>query len=52
MKFITGNLHKWEEANAIVGGNLEMLKLDLEEIQSVDIVEVINHKAKSAYAVL
>ena len=52
MKFITGNQHKWEEANAIVGGSLEMVKLDVEEIQSIDIVEIIEHKAKMAYEIL
>jgi inosine/xanthosine triphosphate pyrophosphatase family protein len=49
MKFMTGNFHKWEEANAIMGGNLEMIKLDLEEIQSTKIEEIINHKARSAF---
>jgi hypothetical protein len=29
-----------------------MVKLDLEEIQSVNVVEVIEHKAKAAYAIL
>jgi inosine/xanthosine triphosphate pyrophosphatase family protein len=52
MKFITGNQHKREEANAIVGGKLEMVKLDLEEIQSMDMVEIIEHKARKAYAVV
>jgi inosine triphosphate pyrophosphatase len=52
MKFVTGNLHKREEANAIVGGHLEMVKLDLEEIQSVNMEEIIAHKAKKAYQAL
>ncbi|MDR2541477.1 MAG: RdgB/HAM1 family non-canonical purine NTP pyrophosphatase [Candidatus Peribacteria bacterium] len=52
MKFVTGNHHKREEANAIVGGNLEMVSIDLAEIQSIDVVEVISHKAKAAYEAL
>jgi inosine/xanthosine triphosphate pyrophosphatase family protein len=52
MKFVTGNIHKWEEANAIIGGNLEMVALDLEEIQSIDIEEIITYKAKKAYELL
>ena len=52
MKFVTGNVHKWEEAKAILGGGLEMAALDLEEIQSLDIVEIIEHKAKRAYEAL
>ncbi|PZM86914.1 MAG: non-canonical purine NTP pyrophosphatase, RdgB/HAM1 family [candidate division SR1 bacterium] len=49
MKFATGNQHKREEANAILGGGLERIDLDLEEIQSTNIEEVIAHKAKLAY---
>jgi non-canonical purine NTP pyrophosphatase (RdgB/HAM1 family) len=52
MKFVTGNHHKRAEANAIVGGNLEMVSIDLVEIQSIDVVEVISHKAKAAYEAL
>jgi len=52
MKFVTGNVHKWEEANAIVGGGLERVEVDLEEIQAIDVVDVVQYKAKAAYAVL
>ena len=52
MKFVTGNIHKWEEANAIVGGHLERVEIDLPEIQAIDVVEVIKHKAKVAYEIL
>ena len=52
MKFVTGNILKWEEANAIMGGTLERVDIDLEEIQSPDIVEIIQHKSKKAYELL
>lgn len=49
MKFATGNQHKREEANAILWGGLERIDLDLEEIQSTSVEEVVAHKAKLAY---
>lgn len=49
MYFVTGNLHKREEANAILWGNLERIDLDLEEIQTTQVEEVVKHKAKLAY---
>ena len=52
MKFVTGNVNKWEEANAIVGGGLERVEIDLPEIQAMDIIEVMKHKAKAAYEAL
>ena len=52
MKFVTGNIHKWEEANAIVWGNLERVEIDLEEIQEIDILKIVGHKAKNAYKTL
>ena len=52
MKFVTGNVNKWKEANAIVGGTLEMVEVDLEEIQSIDSLEIVEHKAKRAYEIV
>ena len=50
--FITGNVNKCKEVNSILGNDLFTvihIKLDLPEIQSIDVVEVINVKIKSAY---
>ena len=50
--FITGNENKCKEVNAILGNDLFTvihIKLDLPEIQSMDVVEVVNVKIKSAY---
>jgi inosine triphosphate pyrophosphatase len=47
--FITGNEGKFKEIAAIIP-NLEMLKLDLDEIQSLDPREVIEHKLAQAAA--
>lgn len=49
MYFVTGNIHKREEANAIFGRNLERISLDLDEIQTTQVDEVVKHKAKLAY---
>jgi inosine/xanthosine triphosphate pyrophosphatase family protein len=47
--FITGNAGKFTEIAAIVPG-LHQLKLDLDEIQSLDPKVVIEHKLKQAAA--
>jgi non-canonical purine NTP pyrophosphatase (RdgB/HAM1 family) len=47
--FITGNEGKFKEIAAIIP-NLEMLKLDLDEIQSLDPRAVIEHKLAQAAA--
>ncbi len=52
MIFVTGNHQKLKEFEAILGIKLDHAELDLEEIQSVDVEEVVKHKAKQAYDVL
>ena len=47
--FVTSNLGKLGEAEAVLGRTLEHRPLDLEEIQSLDIEEVVRHKGEAAY---
>lgn len=46
---VTGNDHKYAEMRAIVGPDLERVSLDIPEIQSLDLREVIKAKAEAAY---
>lgn len=48
--FITGNQDKADYLAKILGVLLEHQKLDLDEIQSLDVDEIITHKVKQAYA--
>jgi inosine triphosphate pyrophosphatase len=50
--FITGNQNKANYLARILGVELEHHKLDLDEIQSIDPLEVIEHKVKQAYEIL
>jgi len=50
MKFATSNAHKFAEAQKILGGDLQQVDIDIDELQSVDVVDVVKHKAKAAYA--
>jgi len=52
MKFVTWNINKRKEANAIVWWKLEQVVLDLEEIQEIDVVKIVEAKAKAAYEAL
>ncbi len=47
--FITGNLGKVEQLKRYLHYPITHQKLDLTEIQSVDLLEVVRHKAKEAY---
>lgn len=47
--FITGNQHKIEYLTKWLGLEVEHQKVDLQEIQSLDLHEVVAHKAKQAY---
>jgi inosine/xanthosine triphosphate pyrophosphatase family protein len=51
MKFATSNANKFAEAKKILGDDLEQIDIDVDEIQSIDVVDVVEHKAKAAYAV-
>lgn len=50
--FITGNQAKADYLAKWLGHPVEHQKVDLDEIQSLDITEVIEHKAKAAYAIV
>lgn len=50
--FITGNQNKADYLGRLIGMPIEHHKLDLDEIQSVDLKEVIEHKARQAYKIL
>jgi len=47
--FVTGNPNKRREAERIVGARLEAEAIDLPEIQSGDLIEVLRFKARSAW---
>jgi inosine/xanthosine triphosphate pyrophosphatase family protein len=46
--FLTGNTNKFREAKAIIGHNIQQLDIDLPEIQSLDPLEIIQHKIQTA----
>lgn len=46
--FVTSNLGKLREAEDVLGVKLEHHALDLMEIQSLDLEEVVRHKARAA----
>lgn len=48
--FVTSNLGKLREAEAVLGCSLRHRALDLPEIQSLDLAEVVRAKAAAAYA--
>lgn len=47
--FVTGNKGKAEEAQAILGFPIEVVSLELDEIQSLDLQEIVTHKVNQAY---
>lgn len=47
--FITGNAKKAEFMSKFLGYPVDHRKIELDEIQSLDVLEVIEHKAKQAY---
>ncbi|MDN5274848.1 MAG: Ham1 family protein [Candidatus Saccharibacteria bacterium] len=49
--FITGNQHKADYLAKLLGIKLEHRKIDLDEIQSIDLDEIVTHKVKQAYAI-
>lgn len=50
LTIVTTNKNKLTEINEILGTNHEVSKIDIPEIQSLDLDEVITHKAKAAFA--
>lgn len=50
--FITGNLNKVKYTSKFTNYQFEHKKLDLDEIQSLDILKVVEHKVKQAYKII
>lgn len=50
--FITGNQHKADYLGKLLGTELRHQKVDLDEIQSTNLEEVVSHKAKQAYRII
>lgn len=50
--YVTGNENKARLFNKMVGFDLDHVSVDVPEIQSLDISEVIEYKAKAAYEIL
>lgn len=47
--FVTSNDNKVREAKGVLGIDLERKKIDLDEIQSMDLKEIVGYKVKQAY---
>ena len=47
--FITGNQKKADYLIRYLGFPIEHMKLELDEIQSLDLREIVEHKVKQAY---
>ena len=47
--FITGNQKKADYLSKYLGFPIEHIKLDLDEFQSLDLREIVEHKVKQAY---
>ncbi len=50
--FITGNQHKADYLAKWLGSPVNHQKVDLEELQSLDLRAVVEHKARSAYGIV
>lgn len=49
--YVTGNQHKADYLAKLLGIKLDHHKVDLDEIQSVNLDEIVEHKVRQAYAV-
>ena len=50
--YITGNAHKAKYFSKMVGLDIPHQKIDIDELQTMDIDELMTHKVKGAYAFL
>lgn len=50
--FITGNEHKAKQLSDWLGIEIPHQKVDLDEIQSLDLKEVVEHKARQAFEIV
>lgn len=49
LTFVTGNTHKAEKAAKLLGRDLHHVKLDLDELQTTNLEELVEHKVRQAY---
>ena len=49
LKFVTGNPDKLREASEILGVKLQQADIELEELQTINVEDLIIHKAEQAY---
>ncbi len=47
--FVTGNVNKAKYFSELIGLPIEHQKADIHEIQSLDLMEIVEHKAKEAF---
>ncbi len=52
LTFVTGNAHKADYVAKVLGQQISHHKLDLDEIQSLDLTKIVEHKVKQAYGIL
>ncbi len=52
LTFITGNNAKFGQVAKLLDYQLKQIRLDLDEIQSLDNEKIIEHKAKQAYGII
>lgn len=50
--FITGNQNKADYLAKYLNHKIEHIKIDLDEIQSMDLKEIVEHKVKQAYEII
>lgn len=50
--FVTGNQHKADNMARFMGFKIDHRKLDLDEIQSVNLEEIVEHKVRQAYELI
>jgi non-canonical purine NTP pyrophosphatase (RdgB/HAM1 family) len=50
--FVTGNQNKADYLSKLLGITLKHQKIDLDEIQSIDLRTVVEHKVKQAFAII
>jgi len=50
--YITGNQHKADYLANYLGHPIDYQKVDLDEIQSMDLMEIVRHKVRQAYNVI
>lgn len=50
--YVTGNENKAKYFSRMIGLDIDFIKVDIQELQSVSLSEIVTHKAKAAYEML